>query len=251
MANENIKKLWKISLSMTSIWGAKGDFEIIDKFHPFWEKLNNEKLIITNEILCGISEETKKILKDKQISEIRHFLIHRLHIIDENSFRNCLNYFFNGTNVSRSFEEKRIFITVLPDRERKALINSLNQKNKEYIRLSIVNQYYKLLPKAGILAYDISNCVSICRLGMHQGYLKESEFASYLDTLAIKAQENYSSFEEFGLASVVGLLYSMDSLDDRAFDYDMAINYYTEKLKLALTHPQSYWRNLDWKLKLS
>jgi len=251
MVNENIRKLWKISLSMTSIWGAKGDFEIIDKFHPFWKKLNDGKLTITNEILCGIPEETNKILRDRQTSDIRYFLMNRLQIYDENSFKNCLNYFFNGTDINRSFEEKRIFITALPDKERKALINSLSKNNKEYIWLSIVNQYYKVLPKAGILAYDISNCVSICRLGLYHGYLKESEFASYLDTLAIKAQENYSNFEEFGLASVVGLLYSMERIPNRAFDYDAAIIYYTEMLKLALTHPQSYWRNLDWKLDLS
>lgn len=246
MVDKDIKQLWKISLSMTSFWGAEKDFEIIEKYNPFWRNVKRGKLQITDEILCGIPESSSDFFKKQRHSRIKTFLQDVFNICDEYSFRNCLIYFFNGTTINRSFEEKRNTIAVLPDKERRALINSLEHKNnEEYIRLSIINQYYKLLPKAGILAYDISNCVSICRLGMYMGYLKEAELASYLDPLAVKAQENYSSFEEFGLASVVGLLYSMDRLDDKVCNYCM------EKLKLALNHPQSYWKKIDWNLNLS
>ncbi len=245
MISEDLKQLWKISLSMTSTWGSEKDFEIMEKFKPFWKKVNQGKLKITSEILHGVPESSSSFFTKQQNSRVKTFLQKVFYISDEDSFRKCLTYFFNGTNIKKSFEDKRNLIIAFPPKERSSYINSFSQQHEEYGKLSIINQYCTALPSAGIMAYDISNCVSICRLGLCQGYLKESELAAYLDPLALMAQENYSSFEEFGLSSIVGLLYSMDKVDEKAYNYCM------DKLKMALTHPQSYWNNIDWKLNLS
>lgn len=245
MTNEVITQLWKISLSMTSVWGAEKDFELMEKFQPFWKKLHSGNLMITKEILQGVPQSSGSFFEQQQNLRIKTFLRDAFYINDEDSFRKCLTHFFNGSNLKRSFEDKRNLIVSFPQKERISYINSFAQQREEHGKLSIINQYCKALPSAGIMAYDISNCVSICRLGLYQGYLKESELVKYLDPLALRAQENYSSFEEFGLSSTVGLLYSMDKVNENAYNYCM------EKLNMALTHPQSYWNNIDWNLKLS
>jgi len=245
MISTELKQLWKISLSMTSTWGPEKDFELMEKYKPFWKKLKRGKLRITSEILHGVSESSSSFFERQQSSRIKTYLQKVFYIFDEDSYRKCLDYFFNGTNIKKSFEDKRNLILALPQKERSLYINSFAHQREEHGKLSIINQYCTALPSAGIMAYDISNCVCICRLGLYQGYLKEGELSSYLDPLALKAQENYSSFEEFGLSSIVGLLYSMDEVDLNAYNYCM------DKLKLAVTHPQSYWNNIDWNLNLS
>ncbi|RXE58435.1 DUF1266 domain-containing protein [Acetivibrio mesophilus] len=245
MANSINVQLWGLSLSLTSIWGSEKDFEIIERFKPFWKNVKKGKLNLTKEILQGIPESSSSFFKKQVDEKISSFLNDTFNISDENSCIICIKHLFNGSNLKKSFEEKRRLFVSIPQKDRAYFINSFSKNRMEFCQYSIINQYGKYLPSAGILAYDISNCISICRLGLYMGYLNESSLQKYLNTLAKLAQENYCDFEEFGLASTVGVLYSLNGYDNDVYSH------YLNNLTIALTNPESPWNNIDWNIDLS
>ena len=77
-----------------------------------------------------------------------------------------LDEYLRGSNISEFFNKRRSFLISLPAEERIKYINSLKEKDiREYLKFSLINQYDKCLPKAGIYAFDLSNYTSLCRLG--------------------------------------------------------------------------------------
>lgn len=245
MVSDVMKKIWGLSLSLTSIWGSDTDYQIIEKFKPFWKRVKKGRLDLTKEILQGVPESDGNFFKRHSDEKVYSFLRETFNISDKSSLENCVAYLLNGSNLKRSFEEKRRLFVSIPQKERKSFINSLSQNPKEYAQYSIINQYGKYLPSAGITAHDISNCVSVCRLGLYAGYLDEDKFMEYLDPLTKIAQVSYCSFEEFGLASTVGVLYFLEGYNENVY------NEYLENLTVALTHPESPWNNLDWNMDFS
>ena len=145
MPNEVKQQLWRISLSLTSSCGPNMDFEIIEKYKPFWKNVNKGKLSITKEILQGVPESSSSFVNRQQGERIGRLLGSEYNIFNENDFSGCVTYFFNGSNMKRSFEEKRLFFISLSQKERISFLNSFSKDEWEYNQYSIINQYARRL----------------------------------------------------------------------------------------------------------
>ncbi len=155
-----------------------------------------------------------------------------------------LDELFDGSKARNAFNEKRKVFVSLPYIERLSLTDKNKYGEVDAYQYEIIYNYESLLPKAGILAFDIANYISICRLGAFIGYIKIDELIRRADEAAVLAQKSYGSFQEFGYASMIGLLFDAGKIEYEKYKC------YFERLNKILSHKDSYWRNLQWDMNL-
>ncbi|TYQ15682.1 UNVERIFIED_CONTAM: uncharacterized protein DUF1266 [Acetivibrio alkalicellulosi] len=246
MLSEHIlKNLWKISLGICSIFGPERDFDILTKYINFWQKAAKNKIEFSNELLFGILSTESYYLTKAYNNAAEEYVGRRCQVFSTEDIEIRLNEYLNGSKIRNLFDKKRHFLISLTSKERSSFIDSLKEKNKyEYESFSFINQYDKSLPGAGILAFDLSNYTSLCRLGAFVGYLDKNKALEYLTKSALLAQKNYSSFYEFAVSSTVGILFCKNNFDTNYY------NLHLERLNKVLAHPKSYFTNLNWNEKL-
>ncbi|MDQ2085083.1 DUF1266 domain-containing protein [Herbivorax sp. ANBcel31] len=245
MSEHILKNLWKISLGICSVFGSERDFDILTKYKNFWQKATKNKIKFSNELLYGILSTDSYYLTKAYNTAAKEFVCNKCQVFNDEDIEIRLNEYLSGSNITNLFNKKRHFLISLTPKEKSSFIDSLKEKNKyEYESFSLINQYDKSLPGAGMLAFDISNYTSLCRLGAFLGYLDENKAHEYLVKSARLAQKNYSSFYEFAVSSTVGILFCKYNIDKNYYNLQL------ERLNKLLTHPKSYFTNLDWNEKL-
>lgn len=241
----NIKhQLWKISLSMASIYGHDMDFEVVETYKGFWNLVNTSCIDFTEDILYGVPQTNSKLVSISNIDKAKGFLAKVFNINSPQDMKVRLDGLSKGSSVRKIFDAKRKIYLALPFKERTSLADPKKQGGSDAHQYQIIDNYESLLPQAGVLAYDIANYISICRLGAFLGYIKPDEMMELINEPAALAQRSYKSFEEFGYASTAGILIYTGKIE-----YDEYRNYF-ERLNKLLTHKDSHWRNLDWNMSL-
>lgn len=241
MFEYNEKQLWKISLSMPSLYGPNNDLKAISRHICFWRNINKNKISVTTDILLGVPKNLPAISMRNQ-DVIRKFLEKTFNIYSKEDLLFRLSEYSQGSMTNKAFNARRQTISFLPQKEISLLLNSLPEDSNEFFQYSIAVQYDKTLPPSGILAFDIANYISLCRLGATLGYLGKDEMLDYLYKPSILAQENYSGFYEFGIASTVGAIFCNGYT---------GFGKYFDSLNKAINHKNSYWKHLDWYTKLT
>ena len=238
--NQYQKTLWEISMALTSKYSSDFILEVCKK-HFKQGLSNNEPITLPDDILLSIPKSKGQSAVKTRLREIMDATEIKMSI--EDYLMNALDEHLYLQSTHNFFNLLRQQQAVMTQQEK----NNLLQKLGNQYKLRIVMQYDKVLPKAGILAYEISQYVSICQLSSYLGYLSKSELLENLHPVALLAQTNYSSFREYGIASTVGLLFyqAHGQHSDDAF-YRTAF----KTLSYCLNEPYSYWRNLDWNLAL-
>jgi hypothetical protein len=235
MPLETQARLFQLSLGMASAYGPKEDLEIIRETKDFWGQSNARDFIIPREVVCGAKPSVTL-----SYNKIFRFLYGTYKINSPESLVQSLEYFSSGGTERVKFDRNRRELASMTYAEKQMLAQKLVNRNDSTITGLLPLQYDRRLPEAGILAYGISNYVSICRLGFMEGYLGEKNVYELTSVVAKAAQNAYSGFEEFGLAATVGLLYASGE------NYRSSYAGYSANLVCALNHPLSYWRHLRW-----
>ena len=91
-----------------------------------------------------------------------------------------------------------------------------------------------------LLAWDLARAAMTARHACLAGCLSDSEAWSYLLTIAVKAQENFESWRDFGDRYRRGRIRWSNATHDR-FD---------EILAFLVDDPRSPWQSLPWRLRL-
>jgi hypothetical protein len=91
-----------------------------------------------------------------------------------------------------------------------------------------------------LLAWDLARAAMTVRHAYSAEYLSESEAWSYLLTIAVKAQENFESWRDFGDRYRRGRIRWSNALHDRFDDI----------LAFLVDDPRSPWRPLPWRMRL-
>lgn len=241
MSDKMRNQLFKISLSLTSAFGPDEDFKTINKYEDFWRKINNKEISVPSDIFLGIRDSNKKSFNEKYQHMVKKFLDEVFDVRNEDGLYFAMKECLKGTSSWRDFNSNRGMISAMPSLEKKNFINSIRKDGPEFFKYYTIIQYDKSLPSSGILAWDIANYTSLCRLGAYVGYLKQNTLADHLQRTAILAQGNYSSFREFGVSSIVGQLYTR------------GYNQYEKSMKdlyRSITSPDSFWNNIEWDIGL-
>lgn len=241
MVDNISSQLWKISLGMVSIYGPYKDFDVLNTYKNFWRKMRSGRLTVTEDILYGVPRtENRSAARNKIMS----FLTDVFHINGTPDLMSRMDGFAKGSAMKKAFDEKRRLYVSLPQKERLSLMDPQKQGERKAYQYMIIDRYDSILPPAGILAYDIANYTNLCRLGTYIGCIKAEDMMASLQGAALMAQKNYKSFEEFGYAATIGLLFQAGKVGDKEYrDYFYGLN-------KILTHKDSYWNNLDWNMEL-
>lgn len=230
------QKLWNLSLSMTSVFGAKYDLEIISMKQDFWENIKNNEVELDPEIIFGVPESQglEKALRKEETSQF----LGRFGVSSHKTFKVKIEELLQGSELNALFDSIRGSLLVMPLQERAKLLKSIQHEQEKYIRYSVVAQYDKTLLACGIRGFDIANGTSLCRLSAYLGYIEEEEMFNWLEQIASLANTYFGSFKEYALSSTVGGLFWVGSgnVDDAFLK-----NYYN-----CLQHPFSYWKHLTW-----
>ncbi len=85
-------------------------------------------------------------------------------------------------------------------------LSELNEEGKEAFLNSaeFFGPFYKLLPEAGVLAWDLSEKVGFIRLAYSCDLLKNSDYCTAMMYIADFAREKFSSFEEYIISLYFG-----------------------------------------------
>ncbi len=243
MRNNAKQLIWKLFLSVTSRYDPFEDYLVMEK-RGFWNSVKKDKIEITQELLQGFQKSESKIVMMRLESGMSGYLLYFCNVSNEEELKCRVEDFLGGSRVNKIFNEKRSELISLPQKRRKEYITSFGYDNKILRQYLFINQYDKMLPPSGILAFDISNCVRMCRFGLHLGYINEKELMEYLHKAAVLARKHYTGFEEYGLSATAGLLfYSL--VTNTQYTYD-----YIGSLKKLMMQPYSYFKNLDWNMDL-
>jgi hypothetical protein len=241
----NLKQLlWKLSLGLCSIYGPENDIETIQNYKDFWGRVSKNEILPTRDLLCGIPETSSEFVLWLYKERVESFLERFFLIHGESDLKERLEELLKGGPFRTVFDTKRHLLMSMPYEERLRFISSFPENSDEHARYSIINQYHKSLPPAGILAFEISNYVNICRLGVYLDYLQVDELEFHLNQAAALAKRNYENFGNFALSSAVGTLFKYGNMSG-IISPDLYNN-----LQTALTNPLSHWRNMDWNLEL-
>ena len=110
----------------------------------------------------------------------------------------------------------------------------------ELRRCEFAASHWTQLGKTGLLAWDLSRHIALCRWGYACGYITEAEAWDRIFPIAQKMQAAYRSWEDLNEGYCLGREYWKGEADEatrKAF----------EKLK---TSDDSPWKTTSWKLKL-
>ncbi len=85
-------------------------------------------------------------------------------------------------------------------------LSKLNEEGKEAFlnAAEFFRPFYKLLPKAGVMAWDLCEKVGFIRLAYSCDLLKNSDYCTAMMYIADFARENFSSFEEYIISLCFG-----------------------------------------------
>ncbi len=109
----------------------------------------------------------------------------------------------------------------------------------------VVLKYKDQVPEAGILAWDLSRLIMLCREGYALGWLTEEEAWTRIMAYARALQANYHSWEELGRNYLIGREY-WSATQTRKSGERMRDAY-----RRLIEAPGSPWNRLPWDMKLS
>lgn len=170
-------------------------------------------------------------------------LVDSWNISDESSAWRVLNWLKNDGGHRVEFDRLRKALPFMAPQQQNRYISSI-QDEFSAAEMLIIQRYHRLLPAAGILAWDLGRAAFICHLCMEFGYIQLEEAWHYLMQNAKWIQQSYASWEEFGMAYIIGRQFWAKKLEDEV----------TEGHIRHISHPlnqsESPWRVLPWDIEL-
>ncbi|WP_282937597.1 DUF1266 domain-containing protein [Paenibacillus sp. RC67] len=142
------------------------------------------------------------------------------------------------------FHQIKSFLSTLSEADQHRYIQSLSKTSEKYRQYQIVKAYMDRLPTAGIAAWDWGRYVHLCKVGIFVEYLTEEKALRLVKPVAVKAQQQYDGWQQFGIAFLAGRQFWWGQMtgDSAEMMAGFARN--------LVIHPNSLWNRLNWNLQL-
>lgn len=144
----------------------------------------------------------------------------------------------------QDFEKLGGVISPLDDEQYLALLVKTRQNEEALHQIVIVRKYYQYLGAKGLLGWDYSRYVSLCRWGYLVGYLTEEEAWSGIMPVARKLQRTFDSWKDLGENYLIGREFWSSNQSRRNGQL------YRDTYQKLLYEPQSPWNHLSWNTPL-
>lgn len=148
-----------------------------------------------------------------------------------------------GHNVS--FMTIRSFLSALSASDQQRYIAAIPNATKEYREHRIVQAYMNRLPAAGIAAWDWGRYVNLCKYGAFLGYISRQEALELIMPIAVKAQQCYTGWYEYGTSYLIGRQFWWGQTTE---DSAKRMVEYVHRLMIDAGSP---WNRLDWNMSLN
>ncbi|MCD6174432.1 MAG: right-handed parallel beta-helix repeat-containing protein [Planctomycetes bacterium] len=133
----------------------------------------------------------------------------------------------------------------MTDEELEAFLEQYKSRPQKCNEYRIAHQYYQALGEKGILAWETTRYMCLCRWGYLCGWLDEQTAWELMIPIARHLQQQFGSWEEMGQNYLIGRHYwSLKHFKDGKELYD-------EALCRLLEMPSSPWNKYPWNLDLS
>lgn len=164
-------------------------------------------------------------------------------IRDESSAWRVLNWLTVEGGHRVKFDRLRSGLPLMTPQQQNRYISSI-QDEFSAVELLIIQRYHRHLPTAGILAWDLGRAAFICHLCMTFGHIQQEEAWHYLMQNAQLIQQSYASWEEYGMAYIIGRQFWAKELED-----EVTVGH-IRHIRHSLNQSDSPWRILSWNMEL-
>jgi hypothetical protein len=135
-------------------------------------------------------------------------------------------------------------LAALSPAERRTLEPSRREQPDFSDELTVVEVYYASLGSKGLMGWDYSRYIALCRWGYASGYLSEDEAWGHIIRAARLLQTTFSSWNELGENYLIGREFWSPSAQ-RQNGY-----LYRRALQRLLADPESPWNQYPWDFDL-
>ncbi|MCI0499788.1 MAG: right-handed parallel beta-helix repeat-containing protein [Planctomycetales bacterium] len=157
----------------------------------------------------------------------------------------CLYGLTQQGGHNKSFLRQAHFVGQMSKEELETFLEPYKDYPEQCNELRIAHQYYEQLGEKGILAWETTRYMFLCRSGYICGWLDEKTAWELMIPIARHVQQNFKSWEEMGRNYLIGRQYW--SLKDTQATGDAV-----EEAFCRLTEmPSSPWNKYPWDLDLS
>jgi hypothetical protein len=128
--------------------------------------------------------------------------------------------------------------------DRTAFISYYSANPNIINRIEIVEEYYPQLKNKGLLAWDLSRCIALCRRAYTAGYLEREEAWDMIMPIAQRIQPLFDSWEDLGENYLLGRSFWSKRYAD------MGNSILRKTFKTLLEDDNTVWKKTPWELDL-
>lgn len=236
----NKQQLWALYLGNLSFLGNELDRKALKKHKKIWELINDEEYKLPERLIYGVPEVEFNDMMSSYRRRINNFAMKKHGIKGKNDILSEVHRLIEGSDLTKEVSREIQRIKLMPNSYLKEQLEDENDELKaKMYKLILLN--LDSLSSLGILAYDLANAISLCRVGGVYGYLTTREVIEKVNSIAKIVHEKYRNYEEFGVASRLG--YEIDILKLKHNKSDVEISSDSNVMR-EVGH--SIWTHLPW-----
>lgn len=150
----------------------------------------------------------------------------------------------NGGHRKR-FEKVGAYVESLSEDEYQQLLEDFDNDKEKLQEIKIAKKYYARLGDKGLLGWDYSRDICLCRWGYAVGYISEEEAWQRIMAVAQILQEKFDSWEDLGRNFLIGRQFW-------SYKYTKKKGHlYEDTFQRLLDMPTSPWNKYPWDLDLT
>ena len=145
----------------------------------------------------------------------------------------------------KRFEQLGMHLVALSKEELASVLEDVSKDRMSVDKILNVLTHYKKLGERGILGWDYSRIVWLCRWGYMAGYISEEETWEIVMAVAKMLQKQFDSWEDLGRNYLIGRKFRLyEEMKDTGYTFEDAY-------QRLLDMPSSPWNKYPWEMSLN
>lgn len=145
---------------------------------------------------------------------------------------------------NKIFEQTALSLMSLNEAEHLAVLEMFKANDVNTPQILFVEKQYKRVGEKGILAWDYSRLIFLCRWGYMCGYIDEEEAWTIITEIAKMLQKQFDSWDDLGRNYIIGRqFWFYEEMQEEGYKFEDAY-------QRLLDMPSSPWNTYPWNMNL-